>query len=75
MALKVEIEYIKDPDDGERIKQTTKILAQGVYDLLKKEGLLRLDPKRQEKIKEAINKAREIINKGDTSTSLSINQE
>ena len=66
MALKVEIEYIEDPDDGERIKQTTKILAQGVYDLLKKEGLLRLDPKRQEKIKEAINKAREIINKGNS---------
>ena len=69
MALKVDVEFIEPPDWDERNKQINTIIAQGVYDLLKKDGLLRFDPKRQEKITQAINKAREIMN---TSTSLSI---
>ncbi len=66
MALKVDVEYIEPPDWDEYNKQINTIIASGVYDLLKKEGLLRFDPKRQEKITEAINKAREIMNKGDS---------
>ena len=66
MALKIDVEYIESPDDGERMKSFNKIIAEGVYEYLKLEGLLRFDPKRQEKITEAINKAREIMNKGDS---------
>ncbi len=67
MALKIDVEYIEPPDWDERNKQINIIITSGVYDLLKKEGLLRFDPKRQEKVTEAINKAREIMNKGDSS--------
>ncbi len=63
MTLKVEIEFIEVPDESERIKKITSILAVGVYTYLKKEGLLRVDPQRKEKTREAINKAREIINR------------
>lgn len=64
--MRVEIEYIEGPDDDERMKNFNKILAEGIYEYLKQEGLLRFDPKRQEKITKAINKAREIINRGDS---------
>lgn len=63
MALKVEVEYIETPDDPERMKKVAKILADGVYAYLKKEGLLKIDPQRKEKVREAMDKAREIINK------------
>jgi hypothetical protein len=66
MALKVEVEYVESPDDAERIKKVAKILAEGVYAYLKKEGVLRIDPKRKEKIREAMDKAREIINRETT---------
>jgi len=63
MALKVEVEYVESPDDAERIKKVAKILAEGVYTYLKKEGLLRVDPKRHEKVRQAIDNAREIANR------------
>ncbi len=63
MALKVEVEYIESPDDSERVKKVARILAKGVYEYLKDQGLLRIDPQRQEKVREAIEKAREIINR------------
>lgn len=63
MALKVEVEYIENPDDAERIKKIAKILAEGVYSYLKKEGLLRVDPKRHERVRQAIDNAREIANR------------
>lgn len=63
MALKVEVEYIDSPDEAERIRKVAKILAEGVYSYLKKEGLLRIDPQRKEKVREAMDKAREIINR------------
>jgi hypothetical protein len=63
MALKVEVEYVESPDDAERIKKVAKILAEGVYNYLKKEGLLRIDPKRHEKVRQAIDNAREIANR------------
>ena len=63
MALKVEVEYIDSPDEAERIRKVAKILAEGVYAYLKKEGLLRIDPQRKEKVREAMDKAREIINR------------
>jgi hypothetical protein len=63
MALKVEFEYIESPDDTDRIKKVAKILAEGVYVYLKKEGLLRVDPKRREKVQQAIDNAREIANR------------
>jgi hypothetical protein len=63
MALKVEVEYIKTPDEPERMKKVAKILADGVYAYLKKEGLLKIHPQRKEKVREAMDKAREIINK------------
>ena len=63
MALKVEVEYIDSPDEAERIRKVAKILAEGVYAYLKKEGLLRIDSQRKEKVREAMDKAREIINK------------
>ena len=63
MALKVEVEYIESPDDSERIKKVAKILAEGVYIYLKKEGLLRVDPKRHEKVRQAIDNAQEIANR------------
>jgi hypothetical protein len=66
MALKVEVEYIETPDEPERMKKVTKILAEGVYAYLKKEGVLRIDPKRKEKVREAMDKAREIINRETT---------
>ena len=53
MALKVEVEYIEVADEEERIQKVAKILAQGVYSYLKKEGLLRIDPNRKEKVREA----------------------
>jgi len=62
MALKVEFEYVEVPDENKRIQKVAKILAEGIYAYLKKEGLLRTDPKRQEKVREAIDKARGIIN-------------
>jgi len=63
MALKVEVEYVESPDDVDRIKKVAKILAEGVYTYLKKEGLLRIDPKRHEKVRQAIDNAREIANR------------
>ena len=63
MALKVEVEYVDSPDEAERIKKVAKILAEGVYSYLKKEGLLRVDPKRHEKVRQAIDNAREIANR------------
>lgn len=63
MALKVEVEYVESPDDADRIKKVAKILAEGVYTYLKKEGLLRIDPKRHEKVRQAIDNAREIANR------------
>ena len=63
MALKIEVEYIDSPDEAERIKKVAKILAEGVYSYLKKEGLLRVDPKRHEKVRQAIDNAREIANR------------
>ena len=60
MALKVEFEYIEDPNEDERIRKVSGILAQGIYAYLKNKGLLRVDPKRKEKTQEAIDKAREI---------------
>jgi len=64
--LKVTVEYIETPDEVERMKKVAKILAGGVYAYLKKEGVLRIDPKRKEKIREAMDKAREIINRETT---------
>ena len=66
MALKVELEYLETPNETERIRKIAKILAQGVYTYLKDEGLLRIDPNRKEKVRKAMDKAREIINR-DTS--------
>jgi hypothetical protein len=66
MALKVEVEYIEAPDEAERMKKAAKILADGVYRYLKKEGVLKIDPKRKEKVREAMDKAREIINRETT---------
>ena len=63
MALKIEVEYVDSPDETERIKKVAKILAEGVYSYLKKEGLLRVDPKRHEKVRQAIDNAREIANR------------
>ncbi|MEI8349815.1 MAG: hypothetical protein WCI77_06655 [Candidatus Omnitrophota bacterium] len=63
MALKVEVEYVESPDEAERIRKVAKILAEGVYAYLKKEGLLRVDPKRHEKVRQAIDNAREIANR------------
>jgi len=63
MALKMEVEYIEVADEEERIQKVAKILAQGVYSYLKKEGLLRIDPNRKEKVREAMDKARELINR------------
>lgn len=60
MALKVGFEYIEDPNEDERIRKVSDILAQGIYAHLKKKGLLRIDPKRKEKTQEALDKAREI---------------
>lgn len=61
--LKVEVEYIDCPDEAERLTKTAKLLSAGVYAYLKKEGLLKIDPQRQEKVREAMDKAREIINR------------
>ena len=66
MTLKVTVEYIETPDEAERMKKVAKILAGGVYVYLKKEGVLRIDPKRKEKVREAMDKAREIINRETT---------
>ena len=63
MALKVEFEYIEVPDESERIRKVAKILSEGIYTHLKKEGLLRIDPYRKAKVQEAIDKARGIINR------------
>ena len=63
MALKVELEYLETPNETERIRKIAKILAQGVYTYLKDEGLLRIDPNRKEKVRKAMDKAREIINR------------
>lgn len=63
MALKVEVEFIEPPDELERMKKAAKILASGVYAYLKKEGVFRISPQRKENIREAMVKAREIINR------------
>ena len=44
MALKVEVEYIEVADEEERIQKVAKILAQGVYSYLKKEGPFAFQP-------------------------------
>jgi len=64
--LNVTVEFIETPDEAERMKKVAKILAGGVYAYLKKEGVLRVDPMRKEKIREAMDKAREIINRETT---------
>lgn len=63
MVLKVEVDYIESPDDSERVKKVARILAKGVYEHLKDQGLLRIDPQRQDKVRDAMEKAREIINR------------
>jgi len=62
MPLKVEIEYIETPDECERISKLANILGNGAFMYLKNEGLLRVDPQRKEKNREASNNARRIIN-------------
>jgi hypothetical protein len=64
--LKVTVEFIETPDEAERMKKVAKILAGGVYSYLKKEGVLRIDPKRKEKVQKAMDKAREIMNRETT---------
>ncbi|HOX54365.1 MAG TPA: hypothetical protein PLC32_02840 [Candidatus Omnitrophota bacterium] len=61
--LKVEVEYIDCPDGDDRLAKTAKLLSTGVYEYLKKKGSLKIDPQRQEKVREAMEKAREIINR------------
>ncbi len=63
MTLKIKIEYIEVPDEAERIHRISKILAEGVYAYLKKEGLLRVNLERKEKVQEAMDTARGIISR------------
>jgi len=60
MALKAEFEYIDHPNEPERIRKVSGILALGIYAYLKNKGLLRVDPKREEKAQEAIDRARRL---------------
>ena len=62
MPLKVEIEYIETPDECERISKLANILGNGAFMYLKNECLLRVNPQRKEKNREASNNARRIIN-------------
>ena len=58
--MKIELEYIEHPNEGERIQKISKILSQGLYSYLRNKGLLRHDPKRKEKAQEAIDAARRL---------------
>ena len=60
MALKIDFKYEETQNEEERIRKVSDILAQGIYNQLKKEGLLRINHKRKEKIQELIDKTREI---------------
>ena len=62
MPLKVEIEFIEEPNEAELIQKLANILVNGAFMYLKNEGLLRVDPQRKEKNREASNNARKIIN-------------
>ena len=64
MSLKVNYEYEESLDGKDRFRKIAKILAQSVYSYLKEKGLLRVDPKRKEKVQKAIDKAREITGRG-----------
>lgn|GEM_PF-1678246 len=65
MFKKVEVSYTERTDDKERLKRITEILAEGVYAYLKKNGLLREDIERTEKIKRLLEKAKEIGNQAE----------
>ena len=62
MPLKIKIEFIEEPNEAERIQKLANILVNGAFMYLKNEGLLRVDPQRKEKNREASNNARKIIN-------------
>jgi len=59
---KVEVSYTEKADDRERQKRITEILAEGVYVYLKKNGLLREDIERAERIKKLLEKAKGVGN-------------
>lgn len=60
MILKIDFKYEETQNEEERIRKVSDILAQGIYNQLKKEGLLQINHKRKEKIQELIDKTREI---------------
>ncbi len=62
MFKKVEVSYTEKADDRERQKRITEILAEGVYVYLKKNGLLREDIERAERIKKLLEKAKGVGN-------------
>jgi len=56
----VKVSYTERVDEKERLKKVTKILSDGVYSYLKMNGLLREKPERTERIKELVDRAKEI---------------
>jgi len=62
---KVEISYIETTEGKERLKRITEILSEGVYTYLKKNGLLRENSDRTERIKCILENAKEAGNQAE----------
>lgn len=63
MPKQVTISYIDAPNDLDRQNRIIEILAEGLYAYLKNKNLLRNDLESTEKIKTALNSARQISQK------------
>lgn len=62
MFKKIEVSCIEKAENSENLKKITEILADGVYEYLKKNGYLREDTERSERIRTVLEKAKEACN-------------
>jgi len=67
MPRKIEISYVESPNEKERIEKITEIISEAVYTYLKKQGLLREDPNKSEKLKSLLKEIKEISNNDEES--------
>lgn len=63
MFKKIEVSCIEKTENGENLKKITEILADGVYEYLKKNGYLREDTERAARIRTVLERAKEAGNK------------
>ena len=65
MSERIEFSYVEDPKEAERIAKIAGIISHGAYAYLKKHGHLKNNPKRDEEVKDLLEKTKEITDPGE----------